>query len=322
MRPLTRACALLVALSFALAGCGKDKGTDNKDKKDDKQGGTDGKGAGGGQPSLPPSKVDPGHPAQTAAAKVVTDIQKSSDAFDLTRVSGRFLIQIGKPRKPGTPFDDFYAREWLREAGTSLATASQVSSPFSGFGQPGAAVFTGTFMNRKGEKGRYLIRMVEEGGAWKLDWFQTSAVQSNEAPPPASIDDPFKDVAVQAAADLVAVPPSATGTPPEILPGAHRAALAATLFSTKLRGAPELGANLEKEDDQGYDYKRTWLGDKLDAFVGGKVASYTRTKVTDDTYKVEFTLEGGAKKAFEVKLVGGGSPGLWKVDEFRALPSA
>ena len=81
-------------------------------------------------------------------------------------------------------------------------------------------------------------------------------------------------------------------------------------------------ANKDKPDDQGYDYDRAWLAGKMDLFLdnGKKVASYTRAAAGPDLYRVEFTLEGGAKKAYHVKLVSGGGPGLWLVDEFTLLP--
>ena len=319
MRSLTRACAVLAVLSLALAGCGKGDKPDGKEKKENKDGG-DGTGGGPGKPVLPASRVDNGHPAQKAAQEAVVGL-KNGEAFDTNKVSTRFLKVIGKPVKAGQPFDPFYAREWLKSAAAPLAAAAHVSPSFSGYGQPGAAVFVGSFVTQKGD-GRYLIRMVEEGGAWKLDWFECSAVPNGKPAEPASLDEPFMDFAVQAAADLVAVPPAAGGAAADVLPGDIRAPLAADLFTKKLRGSAEFGVNLDKEDEQGYDYKRTMLGAKLDLVVGGKVASYTRAKTAADTYKVEFTLEGGAKKAFEVKLVGGGSPGHWQVDEFRPLPAA
>ena len=48
--------------------------------------------------------------------------------------------------------------------------------------------------------------------------------------------------------------------------------------------------------------------------------SYSRNPLPGvaDTYRVEFTLEGGVKKAFDLKLAPAG-PGLWQVSEIRAV---
>ncbi|HJZ60324.1 MAG TPA: hypothetical protein VKE74_35600 [Gemmataceae bacterium] len=312
---MTRPVALLLALGllFALAGCKKDTPAGDKDKKADNTG--PGPGSGPGPTVGPPEKVKPDHPAQAAAAGLVKDL-RAGTGIDPARVSNRFLKMIGKPLTPLSEdqtkrYNAGSADVWLKRAGLLLGDAN-VGLP-DGHLQPGVAVFTGSFVSPRAAKGHYLLRLVEEGGAWKLDWFLASTVPADAPPAPANADDPFKDFTVHAAADLVSE---------TIIDKGDRAPLAAALFSKPL--LTSLDASLEKEDADGYDYKRGWLGAKLDdpdKFVGKKVMSYSYTRSGPDTYRVEFALEGGAKKVFEVKLVKGEGPGVWLINEFKPLPS-
>lgn len=276
-------------------------------------------------PPPPPQKVDNGSPAQVAAVNALIMLRKPDPSADLTRVSERFLRVIGKPldrfdREKKRPFNEFYAKEWLvMAASRGFPRDATVGPVWMGWGRIGVAVFVGTFTRPvPNPNGRYLIRMVEEGkDNWKLDWFQVGPVPSNEAAAPATAEDPFKDFAVQSFADLVAVPP---GNPPEVMDRMDRAPLAAALFTKKLLASDPFKASLDKENEQGYDYDRARLAGHLDLFLDGRVKSYTHAPVpkVPDTHRVVFTLEGGAKKRYDLKLVFA-APGLWQVDEIRLV---
>jgi hypothetical protein len=332
MRPLvlTRPAVLLLAAGFlmtVLAGCGKEPPKEEKKKGEPKVtpplGGTP-------QPKAaePPMKMDNGSRPQAEQFNALLTLRKPEQPVDLTRVSDQFLRVIGKPlsrfeHDQKKPYNDFEAREWLlRAANVGFSRDAQVVPAMSGYGRPGVAVFVATYNNPRVPKGRCLVRVVEEGGKdnWKLDWLQVGPVPTTDAAPPATAEDPFKDFAAQAFADLVATPP---GNPPEILDRNHRAPLAAALFTKKLLATDPFKANpTPTENEQGYDYDRAMLGGQLDLFLGSgvRVVSYTRTPVANvpDTYRVEFTLDGGTKKTYDLKLVSS-VPGRWQVDEVRPV---
>lgn len=288
---------LIVLFAVALAGCGKDAPKDDKEKDKEKQ----------ANPILAPAVVaGMGSPAQEAAQRFVIGIRKP-DVMDLSKMSGRFLQVIGKPLTPNA--DDqsrkYSANEanlWLKRAGDAMG-ADAVISPTTGHIRDGAAVFVGSYKSAGAPKGRYLMRLVDEGNVWKLDWFQVSAIEAKD--PPSELD-PFKDFTAQAAADLIAGGPL---TPQD------RAPLAAALLSSTSRASLDVN---QQGDTAGYDYKRDVLATKMETFLAGKAESYLRTTPETDHFKLEFTLAGGSKKTIEIRIATGDGPGRWVVEEIKS----
>ncbi len=297
--------AVLFSLTLALAGCGKETPKDDKDKKGDPIVG-DGRGKGPNTPQAPASVAGVGTPTQQVAQQLVIDLRKP-EAIKLDRVSSRFLKIIGKPLSPlpddqAKKFNTWEAEHWLQRVAASIGPDARISPP-TGFLRGDAAVFVGTFESAAAPKGRYLIRLVEEGGQWKLDWFQASVISTEDL---AAGTDPFQDFSAQAAADLVA------GGPMDVK---DRAPLAAAILSSQVRASLEVN---QPEDAQGYDYKRGILATRMESFLGEKVESYARAASSSgDAYKLEFTLVGGAKKTVNITLVKGDAPGVWVVDEIK-----
>jgi len=313
----SRLAALALGLALALPGCGKNEPAKGEpDKAKDK-----GKPDSGGPAPSPsavttnpgatpaaggPAEVRPTDPAQTAAEKFVKEFRDGAVKPD--ELSPTFLKVVGKPIGP---FDADKARgystdeaaRWLRAVRGGLgADAPNLGLP-TGHAQAGVAVFTGTLQPK--ERGRYRLRLAQDGGAWKLDWFQVANLPADEPRKPQTADEPFQDFAARAFLDAV--------TDKGVMTPDARVRLVGALLSPRYRTA--LGADPGNQDKgQGYDYNPGWLKPKL-AEVGGGADSYTCAPAGPDVFRVEFT-KGGAKTAHTLRLVRGPVAGTWLVDEF------
>jgi hypothetical protein len=161
-------------------------------------------------------------------------------------------------------------------------------------------VFTGNLQPK--EKGHYLLRLVQDGAAWKLDWFQVANLAADPRKPQ-SADEPFQDFAARAfigaVADRGAMSPDT------------RVVLAGALITPKYRAA--IGADPGNQDKaSGYDYNPGWLKQKLPALLE-EAEGYTLTPAGPTAVRAELR-KGGATKPFTLELVKGTAPGQWLVD--------
>lgn len=338
----TVAGCLALGLLLGLAGCtaqpGQQKGDGKENKDKDKGGKTDPPtlaipsptspkttpgtnptpgGPAVTPPSTPPQPTGPiavklNDPAQKAAEAVLGDLLQGKllqGKLPPERISARFLKVIARPN-PEYPedvkqgFSAVAARNWAHRAAMALG---QNGLP-AGIAAPGVAVFTGSLVPK--EKGQFLLRIIEDGGAWKLDWFQVSGVQAEELKPTGTIDQLLQEFAAVAFLDAIA---DRKGTNPD-----DRVLLVASLISPAYRST--LGANPTASDTkQGYDYNPGWLKLKLGDLPGGAAVSYTRAAAgaaEPNTIRGEFTLTGGAKKPYTLKLVKDPTRHEWLVDAF------
>jgi hypothetical protein len=303
------ALGLAVGLALALYGCGKNeppKASDKPaDKKDDKPGPGDAAkkpDATAGTPSAGPGEVRPTDPAQTAAEKFVKDFRDGTIKTD--ELSPAFLKVIGLPIGPfesdkARGYSADAAAGWFRAARGGLADAN-FGIP-TGYAAPGVAVFAGTLQPR--EKGHYLLRLVRDGAAWKLDWFQVANLAAADPRKPQSPDEPFQDFAARAFIDAVADRGAMTLD--------ARVLLAGALITPKYRAA--LGADPGNQDKAaGYDYNPGWLKQKLPTLTE-PAETFSLMPTGPNAIRVELR-KGPATKPLTLELVKGAVPGQWLVD--------
>lgn len=280
--------AVLIAAVFAVAGCGQTPAPSTKDDK------------GGPGPTPPPNvpsgPVDKDAASSVAAAKFVGDLLNT--AANPNTLSPAFLKAVGKPvlsaEDKAKGYSPAAAQGWLNRAGAAL---TQIGPP-TGFTAASSAVFTGP-----NGTGRYLVRMTQADGSWKVDWFGLGTAKANDVEKPKTADEAFQDFAVLGYLDAIT---SAA------LPLEDRVPAAAALLSAKYR-AERVGP-LADDPDQGFDYNRGKLGNILDGLGKGATA-VSRTRTAADAFRVEITKDGAAR-TFAVKLVRDGTGG-WVIDEFQ-----
>jgi hypothetical protein len=280
--------AVLLAAALALAGCGKPPAPTTKD---------DGKGAPGPTPAAVPSgPVAPTDASSVAAEKFVGDLVAGKG--DPNKLSLPFLKAVGLPalsaEDKAKGYSPTTAQAWLNRAGAAL---HQIAPP-AGFTAATSAVFVGP-----AGTGRYLVRVAQADGTWKVDWFGVGTAKANEVEKPKNSDEAFQDFAVLAFLD------AATST---ALPLEDRIPLAAAVWSAKTLEARWGPIPADKE--QGYHYSPGRFGAVLDGLGKGATA-VSRTRTGADAFKVEITKDGAAR-AFAVKLVRDLAGG-WVIDDFK-----
>ena len=290
----TRCVRFIAAcLSLALAGCGGKPAPSGAEKKPD--GGTT------ATPVTPAVSAPPtGGPADDATTKVAADFLNAVGGGNVKAdaMTPAFLKAIGKPLTFETDIAKGYstdlAEQWVKRVGGGLTFGLP-----SGTAGGGAAIISGSYRGPNRE-GRYLIRLVQDGG-WKVDWFQLSSAPAPSAPT-ATGDAAFQQFAATAFLDLFAD----KGTRPE-----DRTPLLANLLTPELR--KDWATPFPSHTKDGYDYNPGQIEIKF-AEVGG-VDSYTLGGVADLTAKGELTKAAG-KKPYTLKLAKGTGPGQWLVSGF------
>jgi hypothetical protein len=308
-RPVA-ALALAAGLVFALPGCGSkpqaDKGSEKKDEP---------KGEPKPDPKVDPKgepKIDPkGEPKPVDKIDLSTGVGKEATEFlkalgegtaKADKLSAGFAKAIGLPvtlpsdKAKGYSADA--AEGWLKRVGQG----HNISLPFNSRQAGDAALFRGTFI---GKPGGYALRMVKEGGAWKVDWLALSSAEVKGTTAGPSADAVAQEFAATAVIEVIC--------DKDAMPKDDRIPAIAAGLTPALRAkwAEPFGS----DKDQGYDYNRGKLALKA-AEIGGGAESFTATQQGDTpVFKVEITKAGGAKAAYLVKLVKGTAPGQWLVDD-------
>jgi hypothetical protein len=291
MLRITTAC-----LALALAGCGGDKPAPTTPEKK-----TDGGGASSATPALPAvTPLPPSGPADDATTKVASDFLRTVGDGTVTAatMTPAFLKVIGKPLAFETDqakgYNPDLAEQWVKRVGGGLTFGLP-----SGTAGGGAAAVSGSYRGPNRE-GRYLIRLVQEGG-WKVDWFQLSSAPASPSPT-ASGDAVFQQFAAAAFLDVLAD----KGNKQD-----DRVPLLANLLSPELR--KEWATPFASDTKSGYDYNPGQIALKFAEI--GAVDAYTAGAVADLTVKGELTKAAG-KKPFTLKLAKGTGPGQWVVSSF------
>lgn len=306
---LVAACAGLIALS----GCGgssppkDDKKDEKKEPKPAPAPDPNGKGSSTPTPQPPQSTLAAVEPAaEQAATAFLTDLAQGKAKADA--LSPSFVKAVGKPAELPSDKAKGYspdaAADWLKRVGQGVTFGLALTRH-----QAGDVVFIrGSISGArfgKGASGGYSLRLLREGGAWKVDWLSLTSVDVTAAPaPPATPEAAAQDFAALAFVETVA---DLHGMPKE-----ERAPLIAAAVAPALRAA--WAPPFDQDKAQGYDYSPGKI--LLEATkIGGGTSSLTATRAgAAPEYTVVLTRPAG-KKTYAVKLAKGPGPHEWLVSE-------
>jgi hypothetical protein len=295
----------------ALPGCSpgskggkKDEGGD---KKDAPKGDSPAPKVNGTDP--PPKDVPPKNTLGTveeAADKAATAFRASLVQGTATpdMLSASFLKAVGKPtllpsdKEKGFSVDS--AGSWLKKVGDGVNFGLETKRPE----QAGDVVFLRGPLQKPGG---YSLRLVKEGGAWKVDWLSLTSVPVEAG---TTVVPPTPEGAALgfAVAAFVETASDVSG-----MPEGERAAVLGAALTPALRA--QWAPPFEQDKAAGYDFNPAALVRKALAEIGSGVSGYTATRVGDlPEFKVEVTKPAG-KKTYTVKLVKGAAAHEWLVTE-------
>lgn len=300
------AALLAVALGFAaLPGCGNSTPQAKDEKKDDKKDPTPPPPPGPGPtPPTPPE----GPPKSTLGA-----VEKAADdaatAFRRELVMGTakadmlstaFLKAVGKPvvlpSDKAKGYSDDSATSWLKKVGAGVNFGPELKREQAG----DVAYLRGGLQ----KPGGYCLRMVKEGGAWKVDWLSISSVDNGSVTTTPTPEGAAQGFAVASFVELLT---DLSGMPKD-----ERLLVLAAAMTPALRAA--WAPPFEMDKPQGFDFNPGKLGTEA-VKIGGKTTGYTASRVGDlPEFKVELTKTDG-KKSLTVRLVKGATPLEWLVSE-------
>lgn len=307
-----RALALLLACACApaLAGCGSKPQGEKKgdgEKKDhllvppgvvpnDKKGET--------PTPVPKNTLGEADKAATDAATAFTrDIGTGAAKPDA--LSAAFLKAIGKPlelpsdKERGFSTDN--AGTWLKRAGDALTFGLPIKQE-----QVGETVFLrGTVSGPRFQTGTgsYCLRLVKEGGAWKIDLLTVSSSDNGTVTGPQTPEAVSQAFALAAFVELAA---DGKG-----LARDERGLALGALLTPELRA--KLAGPFDSDKSAGLDFNRGALVTAA-VKIGGGTASFTATRTADATFDVELTKPAG-KVRHTVKLTKGPGANEWLVSE-------
>jgi hypothetical protein len=303
------ALSLAACVFLALPGCGSDKPQpsgqgDNKNKPVVPQ---------PVQPGDPKVPNTPNTPTPTPArVDITTGVGK--DAVDFLQavvggtakadqLSAAFVKAVGRPivfdGDKAKGFSASSAEDWMKKVGAS-----------TGFGLPlkadqvgDVALFRGMLV---GKQGSYSLRMVKEGGAWKVDWLSASsaAVKKGVPAPTNSGDATLQEFALTAVVEAIC--------DQDAMPAPQRAAVVAAGLTPALRTS--WASPLDADKAAGYDYSPAKLEKFKIVEIGGKAESVSYTQTGDGAYVAEVTKAGGSKPAAYLVKLAKSPTGQWLVE--------
>jgi hypothetical protein len=303
-RPLA-ALALVIGLFFALPGCGGGKpASENKGDGKDTKGGDP--NPGGGSPGDPKQPTIPSQPAKvditTGVGKEAVDFLQAVVGRTATadQLSTNFKKAVGLPivfdGDKAKGYSAGSAEDWLKKFGAS----TRFGLPLSATQVSDVALFRGALVEKQGT---YSLRMVKEGGAWKVDWLSASSVSGPTVLPGAGSGDAvLQEFATASLAEAIC--------DKDALPADVRATVIAAGLSPALRSS--WAPPFEGDKPKGYDFSVARMTVKANE-LGDKAEAVSCTP-QGDAFRVEITRSGGAKSAYLVKLAK--APGQWLVEGF------
>jgi hypothetical protein len=317
-RPVA-ALVLAIGLFVALPGCGGKPPADNKgDKKDQNPNsgstpntntGTNPDAKGGDTnpiPTKPPEKVELNSGVGKEAVDFLTALREGKAKAD--QLSQGFVKRLGVPigvfdddKKKGYSASEAETR--LKRLGNGLSFGLP-----AGFAGNNAAVLWGGFMSPD-RNGGYNLRMVNEGGAWKVDYLSlTSANFTATEAGPGGPESEYQRFAARAVAGAIC---DKNGMPRD-----EQAAVIAAGLTPALRA--QRAKPRESDTKDGLDYNSGELQLKAAEFGGGAESYSVTQQGAEPVFKVEVTKGGGAKSSFTMKLTRGTTPGQWLAESVTA----
>jgi hypothetical protein len=313
MSRLIAALALATGLFSTMPGCAGNKPA--SESKGDKK--TDGPALSISADPNTSSSTDPSTkiaPLPPPVEKIDLNIGVGKDATDFLaslkngavsakQLSSGFVKSIGLP----AVFPADKAKGYSAEAAEGLlirALGRHGLGPLAISKQVGnVALFRGMFI---GEPGDISLRMIHEGGAWKVDWLSLSSARIEGGTLNTSnADTVCQEFAIAATIGLL--------TDKDALTKEDRAVILATGLTPALK--KKWAEPLDSDKAEGYDYNRGSLAQKTLQFGAGVESFSFSQQGNAPVFRVELLHAGGGKTAYLVKLVNGPGPGQWLVDE-------
>lgn len=300
--------AVCVGLA-ALPGCGgpAPQAAKKDEKKDEPK--PDG-GANPNPPTPPAPNTGPLGPpkstlgdaepaAQQAATAFLRDVMHGTATADA--LSPAFLKAVGKPWAfPGDKekgYSPNAAASWLKRIGDGQAFGLALKQE-----QVGDTVYIRGALQKPGG---YCLRLVKDGGAWKVDWLSVTSVDNGTVATTATPEGAAQAFAVAAFVETIA---DLSGMPRD---DRHLVVAAAMTKELRAAWAP---AVFDQDKAVGYDYGPAKLATEATR-IGGGTTAFTAARVGDQPeFKVELTKPAG-KKTYAVKLVKGTGPNEWLIGE-------
>ena len=312
-RPLSAALLAAALALAALPGCGdKPAPTPPDGKKDEPK--ADPKPADKGDPKpldKGETKTTPvvGTEPKNLLGPVEPGAEKAAEAFlkelgqgtaTAGALSTNLLKAVGKPLELPADTAQGYsadnATRWLKRAGEGRTFSLSLDRK-----QAGDAIYWHGAL--QGQPGVYALRLVKEGGGWKVDWLSLSSAGAKGGPPAGTADEAFQEFAVRAFAEVLADTTA--------MSDATRAPALAHALTADLRKAwAPPGA---QDAAQGYDYSPGHLRLAAVKYAGG-TQEFAVSRTGPLTFDVALTRPAGAK-TLAVKLVKGTTPGEWLVTD-------
>jgi hypothetical protein len=298
----------------SLPGCGKPappKDAKKDEKKDEKPNQTP-------NPNPNPApNLNPGPPKNTLgevepaadqfATAFLTDLVQGKAKAEMLSVD--FMKAVGKPvvlpSDKAKGFSPDAATAWLNRVGEGVTIGLALTRKQAGDVVYIRGVMSGMRLGKEANKtGGYSLRLVKEGGAWKVDWLSLTSVDvaaTPAAPTPEALAQEFAVVAfVETVADLNGMGKD------------ERPPLIAEAMTPALRVA--WAPPFDQDKNQGYDYSPGKIGIEATK-LGGGTSSFTAVRVGDlPEFTVVLTKPAG-KKSYTIRLTKGAGPNDWLVSE-------
>jgi hypothetical protein len=314
---LIAAMALAIGLFLTLIGCGNNK-TPSEAKVDKK---TDASNA------SPPLNInaDPNIGVNTDTSVKIVPMPPAIEKIDLSVGVGKDATDFLASLKNGDVKGDQLSNGFMKAIGLPVVFAADKAKGFSADAAEGllkrtlthhslglpfiskqvgnVALFRGTFIGE--DSGGFSLRMIHEGGLWKVDWFSlTSISTSSGALNTSAAETVCQEFTVAAVMGLL--------TDKNALSKEDRAVILAAGLTPAMK--KKWAEPLDSDKAEGFDYNRGTLGQKtLEFGAGVESFSFTQQGSTPN-FLVQFRRSAG-KAIYLVKLVNGPGPGQWLVDE-------
>jgi hypothetical protein len=308
------AVALALGLATLVPGCNpKPQPTNTEEKK-----GSSSKGSPSSEPKPAPTDTPNSGSSGTATlppqpAKVDINSGVGKEAVDFlqavrtgsvpaAKISTGYSRLIGLPVELPSDKAKGYsadaAESWLRRVGNAVP----FGLPLMAYQAGDVALFRGALA---GKSGGYALRLIQEGGAWKVDWLSASSVEVKPslAGPTNTAEALFQEFVATAGFEAIC---DKDGMGKD-----ERIAAIAAGMTPALRA--KWGPPFDGDKAKGYDYNAAQLGLEI-AKIGGGVESVTFAPQGDGVFKAEVVQASGAKAAYLIKLTKGTTPGQWLVE--------
>jgi len=311
---LLAAFVLATGLFIAVSGCGGNKPpSENKvDKKTENSSNTN--------PTLNiNANSNPTDPSSksvslpTPVEKINLDVGVGKEAIDFLtslkngvvradQLSSGFVKAIGLP----AVFPADKAKGYSADAAESLLKRTLAPHGLGLLSESKQVGNVALFRSGIVGEGFICLRMIHEGGAWKVDWLSLSSAtikggQLNTS----NAETVCQEFTMGAVIGLL--------TDKAALTKEDRAMLLAVGLTPALK--KKWVEPLDSDKAEGFDYNRGSLAQKTLEFGAG-VESFSFTQQGNaPLYRVELTRNSGTKAVYLVKLINGPGPGQWLVDD-------